>query len=70
VDENLGDALQLGLAQDAVKVLEHSVHARVGNDAHQVEPGSAGFHAFHGGTPNLVCFQLLFGKEFVQPTNS
>jgi hypothetical protein len=67
MDINVSDAIDLGLTQDAIEVLEHAMHAGIGNNTHEMEPGSAGLHPFHRGPPDLVRFQLLFGKEFVQP---
>lgn len=60
-------AVFLRLSQDAVQMLQHAVHATVGNNSHhmQFRRGRC-FHAGHGRMPHGITGELFFGKQLVQ----
>ena len=65
VDKNLRlrQAVIFRLLQNPVKVLEHSVHAAVGHDAHDVQlRGRRRLHARDCGAPHGITRELFFRK--------
>jgi hypothetical protein len=61
------DTVELGLNEQAVEMLQHAVHAAVGDDAHQVKLGrGVGFDAGNHPVPRGVVRELFVGEKFVQ----
>ena len=63
---DLPQAVGLGLAEDAVKMLEHPVHAGVAHDAEQVQLCTRTTRAFHHSAPDRVGREPALGEKLVE----